>query len=135
VHLPPVFEFPKSARLLRAQEYTSVLRSPHANLSAGPLRIRARKNRMRSARLGLVVTKKGNPLAVRRNRLKRIVREQFRAQRDTLPAVDVVVQIFGQIDDLRLARPLQQLLCQISDQLGENQPAAPGAVPRNDGKQ
>ena len=33
---------------------------------------------MPSARLGLIVPKKGNPKAVRRNRIKRIVRDSFR---------------------------------------------------------
>jgi len=68
---------------------------------------------MRSARLGLVVTKKGNPKAVRRNRLKRIIREQFRHQAATLPAVDLVVQVFGEIDDAKLVRLLHQQFAKI----------------------
>lgn len=72
---------------------------------------------MRSARLGLVVTKKGNSKAVRRNRLKRIIREQFRQQANSLPAVDIVVQVFGQIDDKNFALQLEQQFAQIAKRL------------------
>ena len=45
------------------------------------------------ARLGLVVGKKLLKHAVDRNRLKRIVREQFRMRRSSLPAMDLVVRL------------------------------------------
>ncbi len=72
---------------------------------------------MRSARLGLVVTKRGNPKAVRRNRLKRLIREQFRLQANNLPEVDVVVQVFGQVDDAQFTQQLHRLLLQIARRL------------------
>ena len=46
-----------------------------------------------AARLGLVVGKKLLKRAVDRNRLKRIVREQFRRQRAILPAYDLIVRL------------------------------------------
>ncbi len=64
---------------------------------------------MPTARLGLVVTKKGNPLAVRRNRIKRQVREAFRLQRTQLPPVDIVIQVFSAIEDSRLTSELDRL--------------------------
>jgi ribonuclease P protein component len=112
-----VYRFPKSVRLLRADEYTAVLRAPDINLSSGPLRIRARRNRMPSARLGLVVTKKGNPKAVRRNRIKRIIREQFRRHAHALPAVDIVVQVFGHLEDEQLVHQLDRQFQRICIQL------------------
>lgn len=45
------------------------------------------------ARLGLVVGKKLLKRSVDRNRVKRIIREQFRLQRETLPACDLVVRL------------------------------------------
>lgn len=104
----PGAAFPKSARLLTAKDFTQVLAQPDVNLSSGPLRLRARKNRMHTARLGVVVPKKGTPHAHRRNRIKRLIREEFRNLRADLPAVDVVVQVFGEIDDRRLSESLRK---------------------------
>lgn len=44
------------------------------------------------ARLGIAVARKQAAHAVDRNRIRRIVRESFRQNRERLPALDVVVQ-------------------------------------------
>ncbi len=46
-----------------------------------------------SARLGLAIAKKQIRRAVDRNRIKRIIRESFRRQREQLPPVDIVVMV------------------------------------------
>ena len=51
----------------------------------------SRENRKKGARLGLAISKKNCRLAVQRNRLKRIVRESFRLNKELLGEVDVVV--------------------------------------------
>jgi ribonuclease P protein component len=43
------------------------------------------------ARLGLAVSRKVSKRAVERNRIKRVVRESFRAEREGLPTVDILV--------------------------------------------
>lgn len=48
-----------------------------------------------AARLGLIVGKKAEPLAVRRNYLKRLLREAFRRRLQEIGALDVVVQLRG----------------------------------------
>ena len=111
--------FPKTARLLNAGDYTAVLRRPDVNLSQGPLRIRAKVNKMQRPRLGLVVTKKGTPKATRRNRVKRIVRERFRRQATVLPAADFVVQVFGHIDDGEIAPMVDKALGRAAKRLAE----------------
>lgn len=68
---------------------------------------------MPTARLGLVVTKKGTPKANRRNRVKRIIRDKFRLQAPDLPKVDLVIQVFGQIDDSDLHTSLDKLFVQV----------------------
>lgn len=50
-----------------------------------------RPNSGAGARLGLAIAKRSCPGATDRNRLKRVVRESFRAHRHLLPPVDVVV--------------------------------------------
>ena len=45
----------------------------------------------KGARLGLAISKKNCRLAVQRNRLKRVVRESFRAHKEELSGLDVVV--------------------------------------------
>lgn len=43
------------------------------------------------ARLGLALSGKAVPRAVDRNRIKRLARESFRANRERLPALDIVI--------------------------------------------
>ena len=68
--------FPKAARLLKTDEYSSVFRlrpwrrSPHFVLYGKPTG--------NEARLGLVIGKKFAPRAVTRNLIKRLAREAFR---------------------------------------------------------
>ena len=57
------------------------------------LHYQPRPEGMTEARLGLVVGKKLLKHAVDRNRLKRIVREQFRLRRANLPNMDLVVRL------------------------------------------
>ena len=50
-----------------------------------------RSNGSDEARLGLAISKKNTKLATARNRLKRLVRESFRQNKDQLAGLDVVV--------------------------------------------
>lgn len=52
-----------------------------------------RPNGLDHARLGTAVSKKNVSKAVQRNRIKRIIRETFRKNRDDLGMVDVVVLV------------------------------------------
>ena len=74
---------------------------------------------MPNARLGLVVTKKGTAKANRRNRVKRIIRERFRLQAKDLPSVDIVVQVFGMIDDVVLSQTLDKQFMRVKVELGQ----------------
>lgn len=91
--------FPRTARLLRPAEFTAVfatarrLQTPafrlHAQLapSAGD----AAGSCQTAARLGIAVPKRVAVRAVERNRIRRIVREDFRLRRARLPAGDYVL--------------------------------------------
>lgn len=52
-----------------------------------------RPNDLSHARLGVVVAKRLAKRANVRNLVKRIVREQFRRRRESLPAVDIVMRL------------------------------------------
>lgn len=52
-----------------------------------------RPNDLGHARLGLIVARRVEKLAVKRNRIKRLLREQFRLYKQNLPALDMVVRL------------------------------------------
>ena len=52
-----------------------------------------RPNQVNKARLGLVVSKKNVNKAVQRNRIKRLIRETFRHNKDELGSVDAIVLV------------------------------------------
>ena len=51
----------------------------------------ARSNQLDNARLGLAIAKKHVKLAVDRNRIKRVIRESFRYNRQQISGLDLVV--------------------------------------------
>lgn len=106
--------FPKQARLLNGTEYTQVLRRAEKKVVDGPVQVKARKNSLDRARLGLVVPKRGTAKAHDRNQVKRIIREQFRRSRRQLPSLDIVVQVFGEISKQQLAQALRRQFGKLS---------------------
>ncbi len=53
-----------------------------------------------NARLGLAIAKKHVPLAVDRNRVKRMIRESFRYHQEALKGTDIVVLMQRQVPEL-----------------------------------
>lgn len=51
-------------------------------------------NHLTNPRLGLIISKKNIPLAARRNRVKRLLRESFRLNRHKLPNLDLVFIVY-----------------------------------------
>lgn len=76
---------------MKTDEFSSVFHLRNARSNA-LFQVYARPNNLGHARLGLVVSKKVAKRANRRNYIKRTVREWFRLNRHTLPAVDFVVR-------------------------------------------
>jgi ribonuclease P protein component len=101
--------FPKTARILRRNEYLAIQRSP-LRLVTENFIIYGRKRRRRAIRIGITVSKKvGN--AVVRNRVKRLVRESFRLHKDTLPTeLDFVLVARRQRPVQDLEQTIKQLL-------------------------
>lgn len=81
--------FPAQCRLLQAAEYDAVFkRGQRIALRAGTYLIKPTE--LPHCRLGLVIAKKNLRQAVRRNYVKRIMRELFRCHQSPLPAHDIV---------------------------------------------
>lgn len=71
-------------------------------------------------RLGVVVAKKLLKQAVRRNTVKRVVRECFRLHREQLPNRDLIVRLmskFHGVPKQALATELSQLFARLSRQV------------------
>lgn len=82
--------FPRSARLVRAEDFRNVFAQP-IRFGDGLVTVLVRSNGLDGPRLGLAVGRRRIGGAVRRNRFKRIVRERFRVWRDRLGGYDIVV--------------------------------------------
>lgn len=88
--------FPKAARLLKTDEFSSVFRlrpwrrSAHFVIYGKPSG--------RDARLGLVIGKKFAPRAVTRNLVKRLAREAFRQRRAEFAGWDLLLRLHTRFD-------------------------------------
>ncbi len=84
------YNFSRQFRLVTANDYQNVFNNPK-RVSSSELLFLFCKNNKGFSRLGLAIAKKQFPLAVDRNRIKRLVRESFRELRTQLSSVDIVV--------------------------------------------
>lgn len=105
--------FSRQHRLLTKADYDRVLRRPALRRQLGPCRLAAVPNQLNHARLGLIVAKRQVRLAVTRNRLKRVVRESFRAQCQQLPPLDLVIQLTAAPSNAELRGILSRLWQQL----------------------
>ena len=82
--------FAKQDRLVRKTDFASVFRQ--AKRDQGPFfSVLYMANGLDRPRLGLAVSKKVSLLSVRRNRIKRLIRESFRQNKSLLNGLDIVV--------------------------------------------
>ena len=87
-------DFARRYRLTKTDEFSSVFgfrKAIRGKLLM--LHYQPRPDGLNDARLGVVVGKKLLKKAVDRNRIKRIVREQFRLERPSLPACDLIIRL------------------------------------------
>jgi ribonuclease P protein component len=85
------YTFPRSHRL-RAPEAFAAVFDARVRASAGPLTLYALPNSLGHPRLGISIGRKAG-IAVRRNRIKRLLRESFRLSQHDLPPYDLVVVV------------------------------------------
>lgn len=97
------FGFSKALRLLTPADYKQVFDAAELRVSSRELLVLARVNRFDHPRLGLVIAKKHVRRAVQRNRIKRVIRENFRARQAALMGmrgVDTIVLARSGIEKL-----------------------------------
>ncbi|MBV1950928.1 MAG: ribonuclease P protein component [Cycloclasticus sp.] len=82
--------FSKQDRLNTAPEYANVFKGAKRSTDA-LFTVLVKETSEQGARLGLAIAKKSVKKAVQRNRIKRVIRETFRQNKNQLKAVDLVV--------------------------------------------
>ncbi len=87
---PEPATFPRHLRLTEAKQYQRVF-AGSSRFGNRYLTVLAKENQLEHPRLGLAISKKCAKRAVDRNRIKRLLRESFRASQSSLPAVDLVI--------------------------------------------
>lgn len=100
--------FGREKRLLTPRQFKAVFDSPSGKAPGKNVLLLARNNELDHPRLGLVIGKKSVKLSVERNRLKRQIRESFRANQETLVGWDIVVVARKGLGDLENAELAQQ---------------------------
>lgn len=87
----PDLDFPTSCRLLSKPDFDRVFNNRTASARARGLLALYVENQSGTARLGMTVARKNMGSAVRRNRIRRQLRDAFRRARPDLPNCDIVV--------------------------------------------
>lgn len=117
--------FPREFRLLTSDNFNNVFQDP---IKAGSknVTVLAKANNLSFPRLGLIVPKKALKRAVWRNRIKRLVRENFRRSRNSIPAIDLIVIVrsgIKQMDNKSIDSQITRLWKTVSHRYNE-QPAS-----------
>lgn len=85
--------YPRDCRLLTASQYQRVFKQCQHKAGDRWITVLAAANGLDQARLGTVVSIKSAGNAVRRNRIKRLIRESFRMRQALLAGNDLVVLV------------------------------------------
>ena len=93
---------PKRGHLRKADEISSVF-DFKCRVSSEHLVALGKPNYLEFPRLAIMVAKKTNRLAVRRNYMKRVVRENYRQNSTNLVSLDIVLRVTKPFDKQDLA--------------------------------
>jgi ribonuclease P protein component len=104
----PRFRFPPESRLRRPAEFKRVY-AEGRRLGNEFFSVKACPNGLAAARLGMSVAARDLKAAVARNRIRRLIRESFRAQLSSLPALDLVIGVRAAVLEAEPARVRERL--------------------------
>ena len=108
----PAADYGKNYRLLTPGDFKAVFDDVNWKASTQLLTALCKKNSSNNARLGVIISKKNYRLAVQRNRIKRLIRESFRHDRDKMDGLDIVVLVrkgFQDVDNRTVTEQLTKL--------------------------
>ena len=108
--------FKPDYRLLNKHDFSLVFEDA-TRIVVPPFTLLFRANRLDSARLGMVIGKKAVNRSVGRNRIRRIIRENFRLSRSVLPSLDLIVLARRDIDQFPVSE-LNSKLAKLWQRLG-----------------
>ena len=94
------FGFSKQQRLLKARDFQRVFDQSSLKTSTRAILLLAATNHLGHPRIGFIIAKKQVRLAVQRNRIKRVIRECFRAQSDATFSYDVIILVRKELESL-----------------------------------
>ncbi|PCJ24288.1 MAG: ribonuclease P protein component [SAR86 cluster bacterium] len=117
------YGFSKSARLLNAADYKAVFSNAQFRVSTRHFLILAISDNRSRPRLGLVIAKKHVPLAVHRNRIKRLTRDSFRRNSQLLANLDIVVlarKDADKLDNKQISETFTALWLELDTKLKRN---------------
>lgn len=91
--------FPRNNRLVAKAEFDSLFKNA-LKVSQKHMLVLYKPNKVKHARLGIIIGKRVAKKAVTRNQFKRVMRESFRHYQSKLTAIDIVVIARQQCDVL-----------------------------------
>lgn len=117
-----MFSLPKQAKLIKTDDFSSVF-NLRKRIASPYLVMRFKPNLLNKPRLGLIVAKKTAKLAVKRNYMRRVLRELFRLNQHNLPSIDLVIQAqktFEKTDFNQVKQEFEQLILKLIAKNTEN---------------
>ena len=83
--------YPRELRLLTGGDFQKVFDAVEIKIPDQRILILTRANGLDHPRIGFIISKKNIRRAVKRNLVRRIMRESFRLNQDKLPAHDMII--------------------------------------------
>lgn len=86
-----MYNYPRELRLLTGEDFQKVFDAVEIKVPDQRILILSRANGLDHPRIGFIISKKNIRRAVKRNLVRRIIRESFRLNQENLPAHDMII--------------------------------------------
>ena len=86
-----MYNYPRELRLLTGEDFQKVFDAVEIKVPDQRILILSRANGLDHPRIGFIISKKNIRRAVKRNLVRRIIRESFRLTQENLPAHDMII--------------------------------------------